>query len=253
MSQREKAGLSWPEFAVAAGKPFDVVPEADCAATYSEFVQPFRLASFSADFGSFPPPPRGKDVGVGQPASAAAAGNRSIPCDGPPFGLSWLHGVGQPASCAVVRRSIPPSPCLPGPVISVRGVGHPVRSVSEVRRADARSRENDRPAGVTCSFQVSENKVEPRPSSRSLNLLAKDRARAMLADESEPLGPQVTFVSETAALSGARERLTGTGAGPDFAITGPAGEGEGEWPAANAGEEMTGFSDGNVEGSNIDN
>jgi hypothetical protein len=26
MSQREKAGLSWPGFAVAAGNPFDIAP-----------------------------------------------------------------------------------------------------------------------------------------------------------------------------------------------------------------------------------
>jgi hypothetical protein len=126
-------------------------------------------------------------------------------------------------------------------------------SCSIRRRPDARSRENDRPAGVADSFQVRENKVEPRPSSRAINLLAKDRARAMLADEPEPLGPQVTLVGETAALPGARERLTGTGAGPDFAIAGPAGEVKGEGPAADPGEEVAGFPDGNVKGSNIDN
>ena len=27
---------------------------------------------------------------------AAAPGNLSVPCDGPPFGPSWLQGVGQP-------------------------------------------------------------------------------------------------------------------------------------------------------------
>jgi hypothetical protein len=61
--------------------------------------------------------------------------------------------------------------------------------MSSVRRANARSRENDRPAGVADRFQVSENKVEPRPSSRSLNLLAKDDVRTMLLDEPEPERP----------------------------------------------------------------
>lgn len=42
-------------------------------------------------------PPLGV-FGVGQPATAAAAGNRSVPCDGPPFGPSCVQGVGQPAS-----------------------------------------------------------------------------------------------------------------------------------------------------------
>ena len=183
--------------------------------------------------------------------------------------MSLALGVGQPASIAawpIVRPKPLPLLCLAftsfrraSHVVSemlptlASGVGHPVRSVPEMRRADARSRENDRPAGVADSFQVRENKVEPRPSSRAFNLLAKDRARAMLANEPEPLGPQVTLVGEAAALPGARERLARTGTGPDFALARPAGKVEGKWPTADAGEEMTGFSDGNIEGSNIDN
>ena len=256
-----KEGLSWPVFAVTAGEPFDVVPEASVAiAARSGPLD--RIASRMPPSVERTPLSASAAVGVGQPANAAAhsirprvPSRKTFSSDGvaDPASNPPPLGVGQPARAAVVRRSIPPSPCLPGPVVSVRGVGHPVRSVSEMRRADARSRENGRPAGVACSFQVSENKVEPRPSSRAFNLLAKDCCRAMLANEPEPLGPQVTFVGETAALSSAREGLARTGTGPDFAITGPAGKGEGEGPAPDSGEEMTGVSDGNVEGSNIDN
>jgi len=58
-----------------------------------------------------------------------------------------------------------------------------------MRRADARSRENRRPADVAERFQVSENKVEPCPSTRAFNLFAKDDVRAMLLDEPEPGRP----------------------------------------------------------------
>jgi hypothetical protein len=65
------------------------------------------------------------------------------------------------------------------------GVGHEVKSLSDVRRADARSRETDRPCGVTDSFQVILNKVEPVMSDRAFNLFAKDDARAADVDEVE--------------------------------------------------------------------
>lgn len=69
------------------------------------------------------------------------------------------------------------------------GVGHPIRSVADVRGADARSRERNRPEGVAQGFQVSVYKVDPRPCSRACNLLAKDDCRAALADEVMPCRP----------------------------------------------------------------
>jgi hypothetical protein len=50
-------------------------------------------------------------------------------------------------------------------------------------RADARSAEINRPAGVARSFQVSLYKVEPAEAVLARNLLAKDDWRAALADE----------------------------------------------------------------------
>ncbi len=67
--------------------------------------------------------------------------------------------------------------------------GHPIRSMAPVRSADARSRENRRPEGVACSFQVSRNKVEPRAASRTFNLLPKDDVRATLVNEPVEGGP----------------------------------------------------------------
>jgi hypothetical protein len=52
-----------------------------------------------------------------------------------------------------------------------------------MRRADARSAEIDRPAGVARSFQVSLYKVEPSEAVLARNLLAKDDGRATLLDE----------------------------------------------------------------------
>lgn len=74
-------------------------------------------------------------MGVGQPASITAAGSRSVPCEGPPFGPSCTQGV-----------------------------GHPVQPLADVRGADGTSRERDRPAGVRCGFQVVEYKIEPDPA-----------------------------------------------------------------------------------------
>lgn len=69
------------------------------------------------------------------------------------------------------------------------GVGHPVQSLSDVRRTDARRAEIDRPEGVARSFQVSVYKVEPSKSVFARNLLTKDDWRAALPDEVMECGP----------------------------------------------------------------
>jgi hypothetical protein len=78
----------------------------------------------------------------------------------------------------------PPSrPSAPGPVELFRcGVGHPLgnppEALSDMGRADATSRENDRPAGVVCCFQVIEYSVDPywRVFSISLSASIFDRS-----------------------------------------------------------------------------
>lgn len=69
------------------------------------------------------------------------------------------------------------------------GVGHEPEALSDMGRADARSAEISRPAGVARSFQVSLNKVEPAEAVLARNLLAKDVCRAALADEMVPVRP----------------------------------------------------------------
>lgn len=68
-------------------------------------------------------------------------------------------------------------------------IGNEPESLSDVRRADARSAEIDRPDGVSLSFQVVLYKVEPSKAVLARNLLAKDDARVELADEVMPVRP----------------------------------------------------------------
>jgi hypothetical protein len=107
-----------------------------------------------------------------------------------------------------------------------------------VGRPDAASWKYGRPAGVAFRLQVSENKVEPAPSNRRLNLLTKDSLRAALADERKPRRPQVAVVIACLALAGGAEGLAGAGTGPNRSVIGPSGETQGDGPSADAGEEM---------------
>jgi hypothetical protein len=70
-------------------------------------------------------------------------------------------------------------------------------------RADTRSRETNRPAGVTFSLQVIKNSVEPPVGNRAFNLLAKERDRATLADEPRPMRPEMSIVGPALPRAGA--------------------------------------------------
>jgi hypothetical protein len=102
-------------------------------------------------------------------------------------------------------------------------VGHPEQSLSDVRRADARRAQIDRPAGVTRCFQVSLNSVEPTESVFARNLLAKDNERAADGDKSIELWPKMSIVGFTLAFAGRRERLARATAGPDGSGVRPSG------------------------------
>jgi hypothetical protein len=108
----------------------------------------------------------------------------------------------------------------------------------DVRRADARSRDTDRPDGVTDSFQVSRYSIEPAVANRCFNLLTKDDWRAALADEAIPYRPEVAIVGPAFAFAGRAERLARAGSGPNRSVVGPACESQGEAPSADAGEKM---------------
>ena len=79
-----------------------------------------------------------------------------------------------------------------------------------MRRADARSAEIDRPAGVARCFQVSLYKVEPTKAVFACNLLTKDDWRAALADEVVESWPQVPLIIKPCSFACRAERLART-------------------------------------------
>jgi hypothetical protein len=118
------------------------------------------------------------------------------------------------------------------------GVGHEVQPLSGVRRTDARSAQIRRPDGVTASFQISENNVEPPEAILARNLLSKDDWRATLCDECEPCWPKMSRVANSFPLARVAERLAGAGSSPDVGVIGDAGEAEGVGPPTDSGEEV---------------
>ena len=184
MSQREKAGLSWPGLSVAAGEPLDGVPRRRCT-----------VALFSCS--PFAPPPlslyvvafacrTSRAAGVGHVASAAVhrsfpqpfrSASRSAPLsERTDFAPSFAPGVGHVANCAAIGRINPkPLPLIPFSLTASRrashavpvfpesidalGVGHPdgteEQPLSDVRSPDARSAQIGTPDGISHRFQVS--------------------------------------------------------------------------------------------------
>ena len=172
MSQRECAGFNGPEFSIPAADPISISPEA------VNLTRPTSVATADSGF------PRECPHRFSLNSSVADSLRQSL-----------AAGVGQIARATVLRReSVFPAASHPFwagvPAISV---GHPLRNkpnpLSDVRSADARSRDTDRPEGVAEVFQVSLNKVEPTMASRCFNLLTKDDARSALVDEPMPCGP----------------------------------------------------------------
>jgi hypothetical protein len=98
------------------------------------------------------------------------------------------------------------------------GVAHEVEPLSDVRSADARSAKIKRPEGVALALHVSLNKVEPSEAVLARNLLSKDDARAVLADEVVPCRPEVPLVSKPSAFACRAERLARTGTGPNRSV-----------------------------------
>ncbi len=223
MSQRECAGFNGPPFSIPAGEPVSICPPAVSRAGPS--------ASF-ATLGSsvFPTPadPRlSQAIGVGQPASRATSFSGRALC------VSSLPGSLAPFQSRAA------------------GVGHPVEAVSDVRCADARSRERDRPDGVTQVFQVIRYKVDPSVCVAACNLLSKDRCRLTLLDEVVPVRPEVPLVIKPSSFACRGERLARTGASPNRSIVAPSGRPKGVGPHSNAGEEMALGEASQVAGENI--
>jgi len=112
------------------------------------------------------------------------------------------------------------------------------KSLPPVRSADARSAGIECPAGVSLSFQVRANNVEPREPVLARNLLAKDDVRSMVADEGGEHRPEVALVVEPSPLSCVAERLARARARPDWAVVGPSSEPKSVAPGSDACEEV---------------
>lgn len=192
MSQRLSAGFNWPRFSVGAGDP-------DC--TSPRFVRRGFVGSpWSRRYGTFFASPA---TGLCHPLNSTCLPSRAFTGlrarSQAPSLWSRVVGVAHPANCAaslIVRLFFVPLArtrdmgsllVLPPLPLAASGVGHPPQPLSDVRRADARSAEINRRAGVARTFQVSEYKVEPPES--GCNLFAKDHARPALRDEPVPGGP----------------------------------------------------------------
>jgi hypothetical protein len=122
-----------------------------------------------------------------------------------------------------------------------------------VQRADSASRNNDRPNGVTDSFQVSTHSVEPILANRCRNLFSHDNIGPTGIDKSKELGPEVALVVLPLLLAGGAEGLAGTGSGPQGAVVRPSSKSGCEGPASDPGEEMTLIEVFEIVRSNIDN
>jgi hypothetical protein len=109
----------------------------------------------------------------------------------------------------------------------------------------------NRPDGVTLSFQVRRNKVEPSESVVGRNLFAKDCDRLRDADEAEEFGPEMTFIGCAGSFSGNRERLARARSRPDALFVRPACAPEGVTPDSNSGEEMALTESGEVCGLHV--
>jgi hypothetical protein len=118
------------------------------------------------------------------------------------------------------------------------GLGHEVKPLPDVRRPDARSAQIGRPEGVSRSFHVSVNKVEPSEARFASNLLAKDNWRSADLDEMVVGWPEMPLIIKPASFACRAERLARAGAGPDGAVVSPSSVTECVTPDPDAGEEV---------------
>ncbi len=116
-------------------------------------------------------------------------------------------------------------------------VGHPVNSLPNVRRPDARSAQIGAPDSIAQCFQVSAYSIEPPTPILARNLFSNDDWRIALRDKAEELRPQVAGVGSTSSLTGCGERLAGTTPCPYGSVSPPC-KVKGKGPAGNAAKEM---------------
>ena len=107
-----------------------------------------------------------------------------------------------------------------------------------MRRPEARSAGIDRPDGVTRSFQVSLNNVEPSKSVLARNLFTKHCDRPVGGNKTVELWPKVSVISYSFSFSCCAERLAGAGTSPDRTIIRPPRKSKGVAPNPDPGEEV---------------
>ena len=174
MSQREKSGFSrYPAvLSVKAEEPSAVRPASIVACSFN------GLALRSIAACDARPSRQSLVVGVAQPANFTACSKLAV-C----FLPSTVRPVASIFSMLTER-----------PPLGVFGVGHPEQSLTDVRRADARSAQIGGPDGISQRLQVSAYSGEPFAPIAACNLLSKDCWRTALSDKPEHFGPQVPLV-----------------------------------------------------------
>jgi hypothetical protein len=203
-----------------------------------------RIASISPPLNVRTPLLANALVGVDQPTSRATSfnGRALSPClfEADDF-QSLVVAVGQLANFAawfsVIFGVVKLSLGLRNASVCVV-VGHEVQPLPDVRSPDARSAQISSPTGVVRDFQVSANRIPPPKGSLARNLLSKDDPRLALADEMEPMGPEMSLISSPLSFACRAVRLARTTPGPDPSVVGPSRKPQGVGPPTDAGEEV---------------
>jgi hypothetical protein len=117
---------------------------------------------------------------------------------------------------------------------------------------DGTSRNNKRPAGVACGFQVRLHSVERQADDPS-NVLAKEPSWSDLCNKPIQFRPEVAVIRLRELPPGDGKRLAGETARRDVPIVGNAGEAAGVGEAPDAGEEMLLTEAAQFISANIDN
>ena len=125
-------------------------------------------------------------------------------------------------------------------------------TVAPVGSIDGASRNNKRPAGVACAFQVRLHSVERQADDPS-NVFAKEPSGSDLCNKPMQLRPEVAAIRLRELATCDRERLTGEAARRDVPIVGDAGEAAGVAEAPDASEEMLLTEVSDIISANIDN
>lgn len=127
-----------------------------------------------------------------------------------------------------------------------------METLTDMRREDARSAQIRRPAGVILTFQISEYSIEPSEGNPACNLFAKDDCRMALADEGEPVWPEVARIEDAFPLPCGTEWLAWAASRPYLSVFRESREPQRERPSSDAAEEVALSISANVICSDID-